>query len=904
MKRKTGFLFTRPKQFWPVEKLDVYITSLHKCTRHYDMLSPCQPVQRIETGMDRKLTHTESGIYDFDMDSLFYGLTRRDVRLMAYQLAIKNNISNPFGASRIAGENWLKRFLRRHKDRLSIQRPTGTYDSRVSGFNRDKVKVFYDNLDELFDKHHFPADRVFNVDETGLSIVQSKILHVVGHRGKCQIGVLTAQERGSLMTVIVCMSATGTFVPPMRIFPRTNMSLLLMRGAPPGSISACHPSGRIQSNLFKQWFDVLLVLDGHHSHTRDIEVIDLALVNNVHLVTLPPHCTHKIQPLDKTLMGPLKMCNIVICGRNDLFQANLVDMIPYARFNEGYKHMLTVINEYSEFPGPGLSIRRIRIAKFYNPKVKALMRKHNINHYSTYRNLTASIIERGKCGDIRCERELQAADNTAETLPRIKLDHSHEAWRLVNRLPASNIRKDSHMPNPTVGDLVRIFKQKGILEKGFMANCSLEHFCVRHILNYAPRNYFLQDLNNFPSMVVSTERKSGQNSFQMSIWLRRCCNDVTEGNMSGGGVSLPASILGSLRWTSSHEIKANVKGPESYSPGTESRILLFGVTNPPLLLWEKWGIFSTGMKPLYVIGKNNRIFATLLASYPFHSVEWTQFIENDGHPPKLPSLSPNLANHLRPSPPIPLTPPPQGCDWLTPPPPASEVCSDWLMGINPSPTPPSSRRGTAHSPLTDIPSQEARGSSVAVEPQCSGDSTRHGDTKALRPPCKGDGESSYSIRPKGLCRRVNSLPSPASNSHLPRRQYDWWRRTVVIAAQILLSANAVTTLPPSPIIVSFAWRSERFRIAMSCGEFTAALWLPSGSNANQTCVSRTPVSFWGGLESCSPTKVGVRLSSANTNAGDRETAFGGSSMDDTPPNMVSLSPVKMLEYGAWALLYT
>ncbi|KAJ8888017.1 hypothetical protein PR048_007502 [Dryococelus australis] len=45
-----------------------------------------------------------------------YGLTRRDVRLMAYQLDIKNNISKSFGASRIAGKDWLKIFLRRHEN--------------------------------------------------------------------------------------------------------------------------------------------------------------------------------------------------------------------------------------------------------------------------------------------------------------------------------------------------------------------------------------------------------------------------------------------------------------------------------------------------------------------------------------------------------------------------------------------------------------------------------------------------------------------------------------------------------------------------------------------------------------------------------------------------------------------
>ena len=51
---------------------------------------------------------------------------------------------------------------------------------------------------------------------------------------------------------------------------------------------------------------VLLILDGHTSHTRNIDIIDLARQNNVQLLSIPPHSSHKIQPLDRSFMGPLK----------------------------------------------------------------------------------------------------------------------------------------------------------------------------------------------------------------------------------------------------------------------------------------------------------------------------------------------------------------------------------------------------------------------------------------------------------------------------------------------------------------------------------------------------------------------------------------------------------------------
>ena len=50
----------------------------------------------------------------------------------------------------------------------------------------------------------------------------------------------------------------------------------------------------------------MLILDGHYSHTRNLDVIIKAREHHVTLVCLPPHTTHKLQLLDRTFMGPLK----------------------------------------------------------------------------------------------------------------------------------------------------------------------------------------------------------------------------------------------------------------------------------------------------------------------------------------------------------------------------------------------------------------------------------------------------------------------------------------------------------------------------------------------------------------------------------------------------------------------
>lgn len=112
----------------------------------------------------------------------------------------------------------------------------------------------------------------------------------------------------------------GTFVPPLIIFPRKRMKNELMDRATPGSIFDCQKSGWIQMDMFTKWFKhfvsitkpsqddpVLLLLDGHYSHSRNLDVIVHARENHVVIVCLPPHSSHKLQPLDVAFMHPLKM---------------------------------------------------------------------------------------------------------------------------------------------------------------------------------------------------------------------------------------------------------------------------------------------------------------------------------------------------------------------------------------------------------------------------------------------------------------------------------------------------------------------------------------------------------------------------------------------------------------------
>ena len=57
---------------------------------------------------------------------------------------------------------------------------------------------------------------------------------------------------------------------------------------------------------------VILLLDNHVSHLS-VDVLQFAKDNGVVMVSFPPHCSHKLQPLDRSVYGPLKRYYNVAC---------------------------------------------------------------------------------------------------------------------------------------------------------------------------------------------------------------------------------------------------------------------------------------------------------------------------------------------------------------------------------------------------------------------------------------------------------------------------------------------------------------------------------------------------------------------------------------------------------------
>ena len=177
---------------------------------------------------------------------------------LAYEFAERNGLQHVFSRDKkSAGKDWFSSFIKRHPT-LSLRQPEATSLARSFGFNAHAVSVF-------------------------------------------------------------CISASGVYIPPMLIFKRKRMKEELKDGPPAGTIFHCNDSGWMDTDGFNIWLrhfisvvkptpeeQVLLLLNGHVSHTKHLEAILNARESGVIMLSLPLHTTHRLQPLDVSFFKPLQ----------------------------------------------------------------------------------------------------------------------------------------------------------------------------------------------------------------------------------------------------------------------------------------------------------------------------------------------------------------------------------------------------------------------------------------------------------------------------------------------------------------------------------------------------------------------------------------------------------------------
>ncbi|KAJ4436413.1 hypothetical protein ANN_19046 [Periplaneta americana] len=239
-------------------------------------------------------------------------------KIIAFDIAERNEIPRIFSKEkRIVGKKLYYTFMRRHPE-LNLRQPESTSFARAKGFNKEKVSYFFDTLQKIVDENQLDSTEVSNVDETGLSTVYKKPRKMLAFKGKRAVGLTASGDRDFSTNPVCCTSVACQYV-PLIIYKRSRSAKGLEDGAPPGTICAYYPeSGYINKDVFVRWLrhfidtvrsskegEVLLLLDGHSTHTRNLDAPDIARENGVIMLALSGHTTLRSQSLDVSFVKHL-----------------------------------------------------------------------------------------------------------------------------------------------------------------------------------------------------------------------------------------------------------------------------------------------------------------------------------------------------------------------------------------------------------------------------------------------------------------------------------------------------------------------------------------------------------------------------------------------------------------------
>lgn len=240
-------------------------------------------------------------------------------------------------------------------------------------------------------------------------------------------------------------------------------------------------------------------------------------------------------------------------GINDTLQADLVEMIPYAKKNANMKYILTVINIFSKkayaralknktavevtramesiLNSLGHPIEHLHVdegKEFYNAQMRKMLQQRKVHMYSTFTTKKAAIVERfNRTLKNRMWKEFsfRGSYKWIDILQSLVDDYNNTKHRTIKMKPDDVRASDERyllntaysytLPIRTKakfksGDLVRISKYKHIFSKGYTPNWTTEIFKIKTVQQTNPITYLLIDHegNDIKGTVYAEELQS------------------------------------------------------------------------------------------------------------------------------------------------------------------------------------------------------------------------------------------------------------------------------------------------------------------------------------------------------------------------------------------------------------
>lgn len=264
---------------------------------------------------------------------------------------------------------WLECLYKRHPE-LTTRKPEKLGTARASMLNSEVVSRYFKDLSDLMVKLKLSdkPSSIWNCDETGKQLSHEPI-RVLAKKGTKNVVGRTSNDRTNI-TIMACANAAGKKMPPMLVVKgktRKCLDAYNVSAAPPGTYWSFQEKAWMTDEIGELWFKQvflpncggqrpqLLILDGHSSH-ETFALLELAESQNIHIISLPPHTTHALQPLDKAVFGPFNRAYNKACS--EYLSASPVNAVNKWTFPHLFKlawdEGVTVQNVKSGFSACGI----------------------------------------------------------------------------------------------------------------------------------------------------------------------------------------------------------------------------------------------------------------------------------------------------------------------------------------------------------------------------------------------------------------------------------------------------------------------------------------------------------------------------------------------------------------------
>jgi len=278
-----------------------------------------------------------------DMAEIGFGYDAVQIRILVRTLLGKDE-------SQVT-ESWYRGFMERHSN-LSRRRAQCLEKQRLLSSDEKSIQSYFQILQVAFQKcqdfsggEALTSNRIFGADECGFNNDNAN-LYVVTKKGAKNAFSLDPGI-STHITIMSFASANGWAGPPFFIIPgvrqKTNFNNQVKAFFPEGKVSLTK-KGFMTEESFSIWVEffienikcirgdpknwVLLILDGHHSHTYCLNALKTLNTNNILVIGLPSHATHILQVHDVSVFRSLKegfrkQCNEWL--KNHRLKVNRVD---------------------------------------------------------------------------------------------------------------------------------------------------------------------------------------------------------------------------------------------------------------------------------------------------------------------------------------------------------------------------------------------------------------------------------------------------------------------------------------------------------------------------------------------------------------------------------------------------